>query len=167
MLVLGIDPGTARMGYGLVQYLDGKIKLINYGLITTSSSMTVAERLCKINEQLQLLIEDNRPDAVAVEQLFYNKNAKTIITVAESRGVAIMTAARAKIQVAEYTPLQVKQAVVGFGNADKKQVQEMVKRILSMDQLPKPDDAADAIAIAICHLHSYKIANWGKGSVKQ
>ncbi|NLG33226.1 MAG: crossover junction endodeoxyribonuclease RuvC [Syntrophomonadaceae bacterium] len=163
MLVLGIDPGTARMGYGLVQYLDGKIKLINYGLITTSSSMTVAERLLKINDQLQLLIEDNRPDAVAVEQLFYNKNAKTIITVAESRGVAIMTAARAKIEVAEYTPLQVKQAVVGFGNADKRQVQEMVKRILSMDQLPKPDDAADAIAIAICHLHSYKIAYWQKG----
>ena len=102
------------MGYGLVQYQDGKIKLINYGLITTSASMTVAERLLKINDQLQLLIEDNRPDVVAVEQLFYNKNAKTIITVAESRGVAIMTAAKARIEVAEYTPLQVKQAVVGL-----------------------------------------------------
>lgn len=164
MLVLGIDPGTARTGYGLVQYLDGKIRLIKYGLITTSSSMNTAARLCKINEELQLLIEENHPDSLAIEQLFYNKNSKTIITVAQSRGVAIMTAAKANIEVAEYTPLQVKQAVVGFGNAEKKQVQEMVKRILSMDQLPKPDDAADALAIAICHLHSYKMAKLEKGS---
>ncbi len=157
MLVLGIDPGTATTGYGLVEYRGGKEKLIKYGVILTSSSMEMPLRLCKINRELGMLLEESKPDAVAIEQLFYNKNSKTVITVAQSRGVAMMTAASAGVQVAEYTPLQVKQAVVGYGNAEKKQVQLMVQKILSMQQLPKPDDAADALAVAICHIHSYRI----------
>lgn len=159
MLALGIDPGTATTGYGLVQDDRGKEILVTYGTIRTPAGMDMSLRLCKINQELNLLIQKYEPDAVGIEELFYQKNSKTVITVAQGRGVAMMTAASAGIPVAEYTPLQVKQAVVGYGNADKRQVQLMVKNILTMDTLPRPDDAADALAVAICHLHSYRIAN--------
>ncbi|MDD3890213.1 MAG: crossover junction endodeoxyribonuclease RuvC [Syntrophomonadaceae bacterium] len=157
MLVLGIDPGTAITGYGLVDHKSGKEKLITYGTITTPAGMKMHLRLCIINQEIDRLIAEYKPDAVAVEEIFYQKNAKTVITVAQSRGVVLMTAASAGVEVAEYTPLQVKQAVVGYGNAEKKQVQIMVQKILSMQQIPRPDDAADALAIAICHIHSYRL----------
>ncbi|MBC7076616.1 MAG: crossover junction endodeoxyribonuclease RuvC [Syntrophomonadaceae bacterium] len=157
MLVLGIDPGTAITGYGLVEYRKGKESLVKCGALMTPSSMEMHLRLYEINRKLALLIEDFKPDVIAIEQLFFHKNAKTAIMVAQARGVAMMTAASYGVQVAEYTPLQVKQAVAGYGNADKRQVQLMVQRILSMHQLPKPDDAADALAVAICHIHSYRL----------
>ncbi len=159
MLVLGIDPGTAITGYGLVEWREGKERLVKSGVIITSSCMEMPMRLCKINRDLDILIKEFKPDAMAIEQLFFHRNSKTVITVAQARGVAIMTAACLGVQVAEYTPLQVKQAVVGYGNAEKRQVQLMVQRILSMSQLPKPDDAADALAVAICHIHSYRMVD--------
>lgn len=158
MLVLGIDPGTATTGYGLVKDEKGREVLVAYGTIRTPAGMDMSLRLCKINRELNLIIDKFKPDAVGIEELFYQKNSKTVITVAQGRGVAMMTAANAGLPVAEYTPLQVKQAVVGYGNADKRQVQLMVKNILKMDTMPRPDDAADALAIAICHLHSYRAA---------
>jgi len=162
MVVMGIDPGTAITGYGVVEYRGGREKLIKYGTITTPAKMEMADRLVRINRQLTALIEEIKPDAVAIEQLFYHKNSKTVITVAQGRGVAVMTAALAGLEVAEYTPLQVKQSVVGYGNAEKKQVQLMVQKILSMSELPRPDDAADALAIAICHIHSYRLRAYYK-----
>lgn len=157
MLVLGIDPGTATTGYGLVEYRGGKARMVHYGTILTPAKMEMPLRLCKINQGINLLLQEYRPEAVAVEQIFYHKNAKTVITVAQSRGVILMTAASAGLPIAEYTPLQVKQAVVGYGNADKRQVQLMVQKMLSLEQPPQPDDAADALAIAICHAHSFRL----------
>ncbi|MDD4801387.1 MAG: crossover junction endodeoxyribonuclease RuvC [Syntrophomonas sp.] len=163
MLVLGIDPGTATTGYGLVKYEGGKETLLRYGVIKTSPSQEMPQRLVKINREYTDLLEEFNPDAVAIEQLFHHKNAKTVISVAQSRGVLLMTAAVKGIQIAEYTPLQVKQAVTGYGNAEKKQIQIMVQKILALDKLPQPDDAADALAIAICYLHSCRMANLNKG----
>lgn len=157
MLVLGIDPGTATTGYGLVEYRGGREIMLDYGTIRTPATLEMPLRLCAINRELHTLLQEFKPDAVAIEQLFFHKNTKTAITVAQSRGVAVMTAASAGFTVAEYTPLQVKQAVVGYGKAEKKQVQIMVQQILGMKELPRPDDAADALAIAICHIHSHKI----------
>jgi crossover junction endodeoxyribonuclease RuvC len=157
MLVLGIDPGTATTGFGLVELSKGRKKLIHYGVIKTSAAMDMPSRLVKINREYGEIINLYKPDAIAIEQIFHHKNAKTVISVAQARGVLLMTAADRNIPIAEYTPLQVKQAVTGFGKADKKQVQYMVQNILGMDSLPKPDDAADALAIAICYLHSYRL----------
>lgn len=163
MLVLGIDPGTATTGYGLVKYEAGRHTMIDYGTISTKANMEMALRLCKINEELDNLLTRYSPDVVAVEQLYYQKNSKTVITVAQGRGVVLMTAASRGIEVAEYTPLQVKQSVVGYGQADKNQVQFMVQKILHLDKPPKPDDAADALAIAICHINSHKLKSIYKG----
>lgn len=157
MLVLGIDPGTATTGYGLVEEDKGKSRMIDYGTITTSPSTPMPERLLVISRELENILQKYGPDAVAIEQLFFHRNVKTAVTVAQSRGVLLMTAAGAGISIAEYTPLQVKQSVVGYGNASKRQVQLMVQALLSLKTLPRPDDAADALAIAICHLHSYKV----------
>ena len=159
MLVLGIDPGTAITGFGLVKK-DRRELLIDYGTITTPAGMDMPSRLCKINRELTAIINKYQPDAAAVEELFYHKNSKTVITVAQARGVALMTLAAGGLPIAEYTPLQVKQAVVGYGNAEKKQVQLMVQKILNMKELPRPDDAADALAIAICHLHSVRLGRY-------
>jgi len=156
MRVLGIDPGTAITGYGIVDYIAGKENLVKYGAIRTSPSLNMADRLYKIKLELGSLLQEYQPQIVAVEELFYNRNSKTVISVAQSRGVVLMTAAEAGLPVAEYTPLQVKQSVVGYGNADKRQVQLMVQRILKISEIPRPDDAADALAIAICCLHSYR-----------
>lgn len=163
MLVLGIDPGTATTGYGLVKSEAGRQGVVDYGTISTKANMEMALRLSQINRELDELIVKYAPDVVAVEHLYHQSNAKTVITVAQGRGVVLMTAANRGIEVAEYTPLQVKQAVVGYGKADKKQVQYMVQKLLAMPNLPKPDDAADALAVAICHLHSYKINSYNKG----
>lgn len=154
MLVLGLDPGTATTGYGLVEYVCGKEKMICYGTIKTSAGMAMEMRLLKIFRELNDILDEYHPDAVAIEELFHHKNAKTVITVAQSRGVLLMAVAQRGLELAEYTPLQVKQAVCGYGNAEKKQVQMMVQNILKMKETPKPDDAADALAIAICHHHS-------------
>ncbi len=157
MLVLGIDPGIATTGYGLVEYSKGRERLVDYGVISTPSSREMSLRLVKINNDLTTIINEYNPEMAAIEQIFYNKNSKTVITVAQGRGVAMMTAANAGLPVSEYTPLQVKQAVVGYGNAEKKQVQLMIQKILSIPKMPKPDDAADALAVAICHIHSYRL----------
>lgn len=158
MRALGIDPGTAITGCGVVDYLAGREKLIHYGTIKTAAGLDMPTRLYQIKRELEQLLQEYHPDVVAVEELFYNRNSKTVITVAQSRGVVLVTAAAAGVPVAEYTPLQVKQSVVGYGNADKRQVQVMVQRILGMKEIPRPDDAADALAIAICCLHSYRLS---------
>lgn len=163
MLILGIDPGTATTGIGLVKYDKGREILLKYGTIRTSPDMQMYLRLLKINTELNNIIDEYEPDAVAVEELFHHKNNKTVITVAQARGVILMTAAARGLEIGEYTPLQVKQSVTGYGNADKKQVQIMVQKILSMDKIAKPDDAADALAIAICHIHSQRLGRIYKG----
>ena len=163
MRVLGIDPGTATTGIGLVDYEQGREKLVYYGTIRTVPNLAMHLRLLQIHQELDDIIRQYEPEAVAIEELFHQKNAKTVITVAQARGVLLMTAAARNIEISEYTPLQVKQAVCGYGNAVKKQVQLMVKQILHMENIAKPDDAADALAIAICHLHSYRMGNLYKG----
>lgn len=157
MRVIGIDPGTATTGYGVVEEQAGRELLVAYGVISTPSGMDMPLRLLTIHREINGLLEQYRPEAVAVEEIFHHKNARTVVTVAQSRGVILMTAAAAGIDIAEYTPLQVKQAVVGYGQAEKKQIQLMVQKILHMKELPRPDDAADGLALALCHLHSYRI----------
>ena len=157
MIVMGIDPGTATTGYGFIRENKNHMDLVEYGTINTSPKQKPHERLAIISEQLTALISKYMPDSVAVEQLFFTTNAKTAIKVGEARGVILLTAAKQGVVVAEYTPLQVKQALTGYGKADKKQIQYMVKMLLKCKETPKPDDAADALAIAICHINSRKI----------
>lgn len=157
MIIMGIDPGFAITGYGIVEYEGNKFSVLNYGAITTEASMQLPERLLYVYDRLQELIEEYKPEVVAIEELFFNKNIKTALTVGHGRGVAVLAAAKAGIEVFEYTPLQVKQSVVGYGRADKAQIQHMVKAILNLPAIPKPDDVADALAVAICHGHSYRI----------
>ena len=157
MLVLGVDPGTATTGYGLVRETSqGDLDLVEYGVISTPAGMDQEKRLLLLFTRLNELILLHHPDAGAVEKLFFRRNVSTAISVGQARGVILLALAQAGVSAAEYTPMEVKQAVSGYGGADKKQVQVMVQAILKMDHLPKPDDAADAIAIAITHLHSYK-----------
>ena len=151
MIILGIDPGLAIVGYGVIEYKGNKYKVIDYGCITTDADTNHPERLQIIYEELSLLIDKYNPDDVAMEELFFNKNVKTAIKVGQARGVILLTGARSDLKVVEYTPLQVKQAVVGYGRASKQQVQQMVKVLLNLETIPKPDDAADALAVAICH----------------
>lgn len=155
MVILGIDPGIAIVGYGVIEYVGNKFNVIDYGAITTKAGMKVEDRLGEIYNLLNDIINKYKPEFMAIEELFYNKNAKTVISVAEARGVTLLSAARKNIPIFEYTPLQVKQAVVGYGRAEKKQVQQMTKILLNLEKVPKPDDTADALAIAICHAHSY------------
>lgn len=157
MKIIGVDPGFAITGYGIIEYYNNKFKFIDFGVITTSPELSLPERLLKIDTDLNQLLLKHSPDAMSVEELFFNTNIKTAITVGHGRGVALLTAARAHVPVFEYTPLQVKQSVVGYGRARKEQVQQMVKVLLSLDKIPKPDDAADALAVAICHAHSNKL----------
>lgn len=158
MIALGIDPGTATTGYGIVKDSpDGRLKKICYGVIRTDSKTPYPLRLKQIHEEITNLIEQYKPEVVAIEQLFFNTNTKTALSVGQARGVAILTAALAGLDIAEYTPIQVKEAVATYGRAEKIQVQQMVKVLLGLDEIPKPDDAADALAIAICHLNSYKM----------
>lgn len=153
MLVLGIDPGLATLGYGLVERDCSTLRPLDYGTVITPAGMDMSQRLVRIYEGVYQLVETFSPDAVAIEELFFNKNVKTAIAVGQARGVAIVAAAKYDIPVYEYTPLQVKQAVVGYGRAEKEQVQNMTKMLLGLREIPRPDDAADALAISICHLN--------------
>ncbi len=157
MVILGIDPGYAITGYGIVSFGGNKFSVVAYGAITTSATMELPQRLMVINDRLEGLIKEYKPEVMSIEELFFNKNIKTALTVGHGRGVAILAGAKAGIKVCEYTPLQVKQAVVGYGRAEKAQVQQMIKVILNLPAIPKPDDVADALAVAICHGHSYKV----------
>jgi crossover junction endodeoxyribonuclease RuvC len=157
MLVLGVDPGTATTGYGLVRESGGDLGLLECGAITTAAGQPLSERLAVIYEQLSRLVAAHRPDALAVEQLYFSRNVRTALAVGQARGSVLLVAAHAGLPVHEYTPLQVKQAVVGYGRADKMQVQEMVRLVLRLEAVPQPDDAADAVAVAVCHLHSARM----------
>ena len=157
MRVLGIDPGTAITGYGLVQEENGQAVALAYGTITTPSDLALPDRLKLLQRDLAAIVEQHQPDQSAVEQLFFNKNVRTALAVGHARGVVLLTLAQANVPIYEYTPLQVKLAVTGSGRADKKQVQQMVALLLSLSKTPKPDDVADALAIAICHLHSARL----------
>lgn len=159
MIILGIDPGTAITGYGLISYQGNHLKHIGYGVIRTLPKYSPAQRLKQLYQELQAIIVQYRPDVMAIEELFFNRNVTTALAVGQARGVIILAAANLDLEIAEYTPLQVKQAVVGYGRAEKQQIQEMVRILLCLPGLPKPDDAADGLAIAICHAHSHKIIN--------
>jgi crossover junction endodeoxyribonuclease RuvC len=158
MIILGIDPGTAIVGFGLIEKetKSQKLKLIKYGCIETSAKFSTAERLKIIHEELEFLLKKHKPDIVAVEDIFFFKNLKTAIKVSQARGVILLTIAENKIVIAEFTPLQIKQAVACYGRAEKAQVQRMVKTLLGLNEIPKPDDAADALAVAICCAHSIR-----------
>jgi crossover junction endodeoxyribonuclease RuvC len=162
MVIMGIDPGFAITGYGIVKYEGNRFSVVDYGAITTNTGVELSKRLLTLNNGLEELIGRYRPDAVSVEELFFNKNIKTALTVGHGRGVAILAAAKAGVEVFEYTPLQVKQAVVGYGRAEKAQMQQMIKVILNLSAIPKPDDVADALAIAVCHGHSYRMNAYGE-----
>jgi len=151
--ILGIDPGYAIVGFGVVEYAGINFRLINYGAILTEAHTPFTERLCAIDTDIHEIFERYQPDCMAVEKLYFTSNQKTAIDVAQARGILILAAAKKNIPVFEYTPLQVKMAVVGYGKAEKKQVMNMTKNILNLEQIPRPDDAADALAIAICHGH--------------
>ena len=153
MIILGIDPGFAIVGWGVIESVRGNVRPIAYGAITTPAHTSLESRLLMIERDLTEIIEKYKPDEMAVEELFFNTNITTGIAVAEARGVIICTAHRLGVKVNEYTPLQVKQAVVGYGRAEKKQVITMVTTLLNLPKPPKPDDTADALALAICHGH--------------
>lgn len=160
MLVLGIDPGTATTGYGLVRQTEqGELVAVDYGVILTSADMGLPQRLLDLHRNLQKLITKYHPDESAVEKLFFQRNVRTAMAVSHARGAVLLVLAENNLQVAEYSPVEVKQAIVGYGGADKNQVQQMVKALLGLEEIPKPDDAADALAVAICHLHSARITS--------
>ncbi len=158
MLVIGIDPGTATTGYGIVREdEDGSLSAITYGVMRTSSQAPMPERLHSISVQLEQILSDEKPHHAAVEILFFQRNVRTAMAVSQSRGVILNCLAAGGVAVSEYTPLQIKQAVTGFGQAKKNQVQEMVRVLLRLASIPRPDDSADALAAAICHIHSYRL----------
>ena len=154
MRILGIDPGVAIVGFGLIESERGSVRMLQYGAVTTPAGLPLATRLVQIENDMTELIRQLKPDEIAIEELFFSKNITTGIAVAHARGVILYTAERLHLPVYEYTPMQVKQAVVGYGLADKKQVMDMTKRLLKLKAVPRPDDAADALAIAICHARS-------------
>ena len=155
MLALGVDPGTATTGYGLVEMApDGSLKLVDFGVIRTSSSDPMPARLIELHEALTSVIKEHQPQVSAVEKLFFQRNVTSAISVGQARGVSMLALGEADVPVGEYTPMEIKQAVAGYGGADKQQVQLMVQRLLMMDEMPTPDDAADALAVAICHLQT-------------
>ena len=162
MIILGIDPGLAIVGWGVIDYQGSRFRTLAYGSILTPAGMETPARLALIHRELTEIIKQYKPAQMAVEELFFNTNITTGIRVAEARGVIIMTGQEMGVDLFEYTPLQVKQAVVGYGRAEKKQVISMVTRLLGLAQPPKPDDTADALAIAICHAHSgcSRLANY-------
>ncbi len=151
MRILGIDPGIATIGFGIIDSQRQKNTLVQYGVITTPAGLPLANRLLQISRDMEALIAQFHPDEIAVEELFFTNNITTGIAVAHGRGVILLEAERLGVPIYEYTPMQVKQAVVGYGKAEKRQVMDMTRRLLSMTKIPRPDDAADALAIAICH----------------
>jgi crossover junction endodeoxyribonuclease RuvC len=154
MRILGIDPGYALLGYGVIDHVANKYSLVECGAVTTDKDTPMPERLCHIFDKLTWLIEEYKPEAAAIEKLFFNTNQKTAMNVSEARGAAVVACSKAGISVFEYTPLQIKQALTGYGRADKGQMQEVVRSILGLKEIIRPDDAADAAAAAICHGNS-------------
>ena len=157
MIILGIDPGIAIVGYGIIEYKNSKFRVIDYGAVTTPAGMDILKRLELVYKGIDMLIKNYNIDEVGIEELFFNKNVKTAITVAQARGVTMLACAHNNKPVYEYTPLQVKQGVVGYGRAQKAQVQQMVTSFLNLKKVPKPDEVADALAVAICHAHANKL----------
>lgn len=154
MIILGVDPGLAIVGWGIIDFQNFRFRTLAYGSIRTPADMETPQRLLLIYRELKELIQKYRPEQMAIEELFFSKNITTGIRVAEARGIVLMVGAEMDVKMYEYTPMQVKQAVVGYGLAEKKQVIQMVTRILNLKEPPKPDDTADALAIAVCHAHS-------------
>ena len=158
MAVIGIDPGTALTGYGIIEELpDQSLQVIDFGVIRTDSTDRPEIRLRKIFSQLNEILSLYKPETGAVEKLYFQRNTRTAMSVGQARGVAILSLAEAGLSISEYDPVEIKQAVVGYGKASKNQVQQMVKILLNLQEIPKPDDAADALAVAICHIHSRKM----------
>ncbi|MBQ8612869.1 MAG: crossover junction endodeoxyribonuclease RuvC [Ruminiclostridium sp.] len=155
MRIIGIDPGYAIVGFGVIEYDRARFSVVDYGAVTTPAGMDFNSRLLEIYNDLCYILDKFRPEYMAIERLYFTSNQKTAIDVEQARGIVLLAARQRNIEVFEYTPLQVKQSVTGYGKAIKKQVQEMTTRILKLDEIPKPDDTADALAIAICHAHSY------------
>jgi len=154
MVILGVDPGFATVGVGVIEYSNPRFKYLTCGAILTPAGEPVERRITTVYDEINEIIKKYKPDAMAIEELFFNTNQKTIINVSQARGVILLAARKNAVPIFEYTPLQVKQAVVGYGRATKNQVMEMTKVIMGLSSVPKPDDAADALAIAICHAHS-------------
>ena len=154
MIILGIDPGYAIVGYGVIYYQSGRFRVLEYGAITTPAGMPLPKRLHKIYDGMEELIRKYKPDALSIEQLFFNTNSTTAIGVAEARGCILLSAEMNNLPIFEYTPLQVKQGVTGYGRAEKRQIMQMTTTLLGLTEIPKPDDAADALAVAVCHAHS-------------
>jgi len=157
MRIIGIDPGIGRTGWGIVDVEHGKLQVIDYGCIETSKDLAVEKRLEELYQKIAGILQEATPNAFAIEELFFNTNTKTAMVVGQARGVILLTAAQHKIPITVYTPLQVKIAVTGYGRAEKNQVGQMVKTLLHLEAIPKPDDTADALAIAITHAFSYKL----------
>lgn len=164
MLVLGIDPGTATTGYGLVrEHPDGTLEAVAYGVVRTPAKTPMAERLKQLYDEISALIATHKPDAAAIETLFFGRNVTTAITVAQGRGVVLLALAEAGLPIREYKPAEIKQAIAGYGNADKLQVQEMIRQLLNLDKIPKPDDAADGLGVAITDLNSSRFERLAGG----
>lgn len=162
MLAIGIDPGTAITGFGVIrEEQDGSLTVIDFGVIETSSKDSMPQRLVQLYQKLKIIIDQHNPQSGAVEKLFFARNVRTALSVGQARGVALLALAEAGVEISEYSPNEIKQAVAGYGGADKNQVQYMVRALLELEEIPKPDDAADALAVAICHLHSAKIRSLG------
>ncbi|MEI8104011.1 MAG: crossover junction endodeoxyribonuclease RuvC [Candidatus Moraniibacteriota bacterium] len=157
LTILGIDPGTALVGWAIIVDNQGKAETLAYGHISTPAGLPLARRLAEISHDLREIVELHQPDEVAVEELFFFKNQKTVMAVSQARGAILLTMEELSVKIFEYTPLQIKQALTGYGRADKQQVQLMVKNILGLKEIPKPDDTADALAIALCHFNSRKM----------
>jgi crossover junction endodeoxyribonuclease RuvC len=155
--ILGIDPGIAIVGFGFIDKQGNKVTPVQYGCIQTEAHTPEEERLMHVYEAMVQLIDKYKPDAVAFEKLFFNRNVTTAMSVSQARGVLVLAAAQKGLPIAEYTPMQVKQAIVGYGKAEKRQVQEMTRMFLKLQAIPKPDDVADALSVAICHAHSYTL----------
>ena len=158
MRILGIDPGYAITGYSIIDYVGNKFKLIDSGAVLTKAGVSFPLRLTKIFDDISMIIDEYKPDAISVEELFFNNNQKTAINVAQARGIILTVGCKKNVPTYEYTPLQIKQAVAGYGRADKTQLQKMVKTILNVENLPKLDDTTDSMAAAICHAHSAKFS---------
>lgn len=156
MRILGIDPGTGILGFGVIDYTKGKMQLVDAGVIRTPVHEDDAVRLLTIYEELTDIIAQNKPAVMSVEKLFFARNVTTAMTVAQARGVVLLTGMQANLTIHEYTPMQIKQAITGYGKADKKQMQEMVRVLLQLKEVPKPDDAADALAAALTYAHSVR-----------
>ncbi len=154
LVILGIDPGYAIVGFGVVEYNANRFRVVEYGAVTTEAGVKFTSRLNDIYDNLCKIIERTKPDALSIEKLFFNTNTTTAIDVAQARGVILLAATKHNVPVYEYTPLQVKSSVTGYGRAEKKQVMDMIKSILRLEKIPKPDDTADALALAVCHAHS-------------